>query len=650
MSEEIRCGIFICRCGPNIADRLHFEELKEQIKKLPDVVGVYEDNFYCSPAGKNKIKEIIKQEKLNRCCFAACSHRVHEKTFMETVVEAGINPFLIQLANIREHITWVMDDKEKATKRAYDQIKAAVARLRKHKALETKYMKIKTDVAIIGGGIAGIKAAKLLANDKNRTIYLIDSKPTLGGRMPQWEKSYPTMDCNPCFLAPELSEMKDIKNIKVLTNTDIEEIKGFYGNFIIKIKVKPRYINENCIGCMECFNACPVSVKNEFNANLNDRKAVYIPFPGSYPNLAIIDEKNCLRFKGEECTKCKEVCDALFGAVDYSQKAEEKILEVGGIIVATGFDFIDIKEFPEYNWTGKNNVFTNLEFERMMSSSGPTHSHIKTRKNSDPKSVAFIYCGGRKKVGYCSGVCCGATMKYAKFLLSHNPDTKIYQLYSEMCLDSDGLAEMFESLKKEGVNFIKIDDYKEVKIEADENRAKIKYKEKGIEKSLETEMAVVAMGIQNSDGSNQIAKLLDLPLTKEGWFAKYHAKMEPSTSAVDGVYIAGACAGPVDVQKAVVSAKAAAGEAMAKLIEGKEIELESKISYVVAEKCGGCKMCISVCPYKAITFDEEEKHSVIQEALCKGCGTCAALCPANAIVNKHFEDEQIMLELERLIV
>lgn len=649
MSKEPKTAVFICRCGPNIYDKVNFEDLKDSIKNIPGVSEVYEDNFYCSPDGKKKIIDIIKNDKIDRCCFAACSHRVHEKTFMDTVEQAGLNPFLIQIANIREHITWVTDDKEKATKKAYDQIKAAIVRIGLQTTLPHKSMEALTDIAIIGGGIAGIKAAKLLARDKNRTIYLIEKEPTLGGWMPKWEKSYPGMDCNPCFLAPELSDMKDIKNIKVITSAEIENIKGFYGNFNLKITEKPRYINENCIGCMECFSVCPVTLKNEFNAGMNERNAVYLPYPGCYPSLAAIDNENCLRLKGEDCSKCKEVCDALFGAVDFDQKPVEYNINVGGIIVATGFDFIDIAGFPQYNYTGKDNIFTNYEFERMMSSSGPTGGHIKTRKNSDPENVGIVLCGGRKK--YCSTVCCGASMKYAKFLLDHNKGIKIKLFYSELCLSDEGLQTMYNDLQKEqNVEFIKTDDYNTIRAESiTDEKVKISYYQNKVEKSDEVNLAVISMGIKNSEASKKISELLDLSVTNDGWFTKYHHKMEPSTSNVEGVYLAGSCINPLDVQKSVASAKGAAGEAMSKLIKGAKIELEIKVSYITEDKCGGCKLCISVCPYKAIDYNSEKESSEVNEVLCKGCGTCVALCPAGAIKNYHFENDQIESEIDSLV-
>ncbi|MBP7652524.1 CoB--CoM heterodisulfide reductase iron-sulfur subunit A family protein [Candidatus Dependentiae bacterium] len=647
MSSKHRIGIFICRCGTNIADKLNFDELKERIAKFPDVIGVFEDNFFCAPAGKTKIKEVVEKEKLTGCCFAACSHRVHEKTFMDTINETGLNQFMIQMANLREHITWVVNDKNEATERAYRQIKAAVARLKHQVELEIKHIDLKTDVAIIGGGIAGIKAAKALAKDSNRTIYLIEKEATLGGWMPKWEKSYPTMDCNPCFLAPELTDMRDYKNIKVITLAEIQEIKGFYGNFNLKIKQKARYVNEGCIGCMECFNVCPVKVKNEFNSNMNYRNSIYIPFPGSYPNLALIDEKSCLRFKGEDCTKCKESC--MFEAIEYNQTSLDWDISVGAVIVATGFEFIDIAEFPQYNYTGTTNIFTNFEFERMMSSSGPSHGHIKTRDDKDPQSVAIVYCGGRSKAGYCSSVCCGTSMKYAKFLLGHNPGVKIYQIYSEICLEGDGVQRMKEELEKEGVEFIKVDDYRNIKVSAAGGNTEIMYTQNNIEKKITANITVVSMGIKQSEGSRQVSKMMDLTFTKDGWFDKWHSKMEPVTSVVEGVFLAGCCSGPKDVGRSVVSAKSAVGEALSKLIPGQKIELDPKVSYSDETKCGGCKMCITVCPYKAISFDESKRVSVVSEILCKGCGTCVALCPAGALRNRHFEDEQIRIEIETLI-
>ena len=663
-----KTGIFICRCGPNIAEKLNFDELKDRIGGLPGISGVYEDNYFCSPQGKEAIKQIIKRDGLERCCFAACSHRVHEKTFMDTVEEAGLNPYLMQMANIREHVTWVINDKDKATEKAYHQIKGAVGRLKYHKEIEKKYIDVKTDIAIIGGGIAGIKAAKILGSDRKRKVYLIEKESILGGKMSRWEKSYPDMECNPCFLAPELSELGGFKNIEVLTLAEVMEIKGFLGSFIIKIRQKPRYINEACIGCMECFAPCPVSVKNEFNAGQDDRKAVYLPYLGAYPNIAAIDEENCLRSKGDACSKCRENCP--FGAVVYDDTEKDREIEAGGIIIATGFDFIDIGDFKEYNYSGSNNIFTNYEFERMMSTGGHTGGHILCRAGAPlaasvdapvgaplaaplaavPESIAVIYCGGRSKSGYCSGVCCGASMKYAKFVKEHNPACRVYQIYSELCLSGEGLQEMKEALEKDGVEFIRADDYKNIFLKEDGKGITVEFKKNNMENKIKVDMAVVSMGIKNSLSSGSVAGMLDLTYTKDGWFEKKHSKMEPSSSLMAGVYIAGCAGGPKDVPGSILSAKASSADALAVLIPGVKIELEAKITYTDEEKCGGCKMCISVCPYRAISFDEDKKISRVNEILCKGCGTCASLCPAGALINRHFEDSQLEAELENLMV
>lgn len=663
MSYQNKVAVFICKCGPNIYDKLNFDELKNRLKQIYNVYDVYDENFYCSLDGKKKIIDIIKENNIKRCCFAACSHRVHEKTFMSIAEDAGINPYLIQIANIREHITWVTSDKDKATEKAYDQIKSAINRTMLQKELSVKSMEALLDIAIIGGGIAGIKAAKTLARDKNRTIYIIEKDVSLGGWMPKWEKSYPDMDCNPCFLAPELSDIKDIKNIRVITSAEINDIKGFYGNFTINITEKPRYINDNCIGCMECFEVCPVSVKNSFNANMDYRKAVYLPFMGNYPPIASIDSKNCLNFHENICNKCKEVCDALFGAVDFSQKPVNHQISVGGIIISTGFDFIDINEYPKYNWTGKNNVFTNFEFERMMSSTGPTLSKIKTRSLKDPKNVGIILCGGRKK--YCSAVCCGATEKYIEFLLEHNKKVKISCYHSELCINDEGLQKLHNKLLSHSdVSFVKIDDYSNISInivdnnnslsqennnkscdEEDKNCEVVFYQNNKLQ-SVEHDMIIVSMGIENSVSSLSIRKMLDLTVNEEGWFSKYHNKMEPVTSNVEGVYLAGCCINPYDVQKTVISAKASAGEALTKLLKGVKIELESIVSYVNEEKCGGCKICKNVCPFKAIDYNETKKVSSVNQVLCKGCGTCVASCPSGAMKNYHFEKEQIEAEID----
>lgn len=630
----MRSGVFICKCGPNISEKIDVEEVKRASEQQPGVVSVVIDNFPCSPAGKNLIRQTIKEQQLTHCVFAACSHREHEKTFARLLDEAGLNPYMMEMANIREHVAWMISDKPQATARAIFQVRAALAKVRHNQPLLHKEIAVSTAVAVIGGGIAGIKAAKLAARD-GRQVYLIERAPSVGGKMPCWEKSYPTMECNPCFLAPEIDGLKEIGNIEVLTNASIDEIVGFFGSFTVRLTQRPRYVNDGCMACGECGKACPVRVDDPFHFGLAQRGAIHVPFPGCLPALASIDHNACRRYQGEACDKCAAAC--LFGAIDYSQADARRELAVGGIILATGFDVPAVEKLDRFGGGRVANVYSAAQVERMLSSTGPTHAHLQLADGSAPQSVAILGCAGR--AGHCSRVCCAIALKYARFIAEHNPEISVTFVHHDLCLAGEGLQRFHDDIVKAGkTSFRRMADYRRTRVVAADGRPAIIYPDAaGQELQVAADMVVLAAGMEPAAGSDELCTMLAVERNRDGFIAKNHAKMDPSTSGIAGIYVAGCAGGPMDVQETVMSGEAAAGQAATALRPGEKVRLEVTTAYADDKTCSGCRACIAVCPYKAITADEEKKIAVVSEVLCKGCGTCAAACPSGAMHNHHFE-------------
>jgi len=612
---------------------MDLDRVEKLVANLPDVTLALQENFPCSPAGKEVIKKAITDNNLTHCVFASCSHREHEKTFSRIIEDAGLNPYMMEMANIREHCAWVIDDLEQATERAIFQIKSAVAMVRHNQPLTPQEIEVNTAVAVIGGGIAGIKAAKLAARD-GRKVYLIEKEASVGGKMPRWEKSYPSMDCNPCFLAPEISELKEIENIEIIDSAKITEVVGFFGSFTIKLIQEARSVSDDCMSCGECGKACPVEIDNPFNYGLDKRAAIYVPFPGSLPSSAKVDKSVCLRFNGEECDKCVPAC--MFGAVDFSQEDQTRELAVGAIILATGFTTDDIGILSK-NGGMIPNVITSPQLERLLSSTGPTAGHLKLANGDEPKSVTIVNCAGREE--YCSRVCCAVSLKYAKFLTEHYPDMTVNLVHHDLCLAGEGYQRFYTEIKSsDKINFLRMNDYQKIAVSAEGDSRSVKFSDMNdAAQQVSADMVVLSVGMQPSVGMAGLLDSMSVEADADGFPVKNHAKMDPVMTGIEGVYIAGCAGGPKDEQESVISAEASAGQATSRLIAGQKIKLEVITSYVDEDACSGCRACISVCPYKAISADEEKKIAVVSEILCKGCGTCVAACPSGAMRNHHFE-------------
>ena len=652
-----RIGFYICHCGSNIAGTIDVADVAKYAAGLPGVVVSRDYKYMCSDPGQEMIAQDIREHKLERLVVAACSPNLHEETFRKAAAKGGLNSFFFQMVNIREHASWVHEDKKAATAKAKDLARAAVYRVRFHKALEKQQVPVDPNVLVVGGGIAGIHAALTLAN-AGKKVTLVERESTIGGHMAAFDKTFPTLDCAACILTPKMSAVKSHPNITLWTYSEVSKVEGYVGNYKVTVKRKPRYVIEDlCVGCMECIDACVFKepkFADKFNQGLGKRKPVYIDFPQATPKVVMIDPETCIQFKTGKCKKsCAEACDRK--AIDFDQKEEVKELQVGAIILATGFKTFDAKKEPHYGYGKYPGVFTALEIERLVNASGPTSGEVVLRDGKHPKAVGIIHCVGsrdEKTNKWCSRVCCMYSLKLAHLIKEHS-GAEVYNFYIDIRAAGKAYEEFYDKLLSEGVHFIRgrvaeVTDWAMTPEEEGKLVLRVEDTLAGFVRRVPVDMVVLATGLEPQADAQEVRRRFNIGCGNEGFFQERHPKLAPVNTFTDGIFIAGACQAPRDIPDTVAQAGAAAAEALV-LIDAGHVELEPNTSHVVEEECCGCKSCVPLCPYTAITFDEAKKKAVINEVICKGCGVCAAACPSGSIRQNLFEDEEIFSEIEGVL-
>jgi len=647
-AAEPRIGVFICHCGLNIAGVLDIKELVEYAKTLPNVVYVKDNRYTCADPGQEEIRKGIREHKLNRVVVAACSPRMHEPTFRRTVSDANLNPFLFEMANIREFSSWCHPSTPKeATEKAKEIIKMAVAKARLLQPLETIEVPVINKALVIGGGIAGMNAALDLA-EMGFKVYLLEKGESIGGHMAQLDKTFPTLDCSICIEGPKMVDVGRHPNIEIIAFADLLSVSGFIGNFKVRIRKNPRYIiAENCTGCGECKEVCPIEYPNEWDMNLGVRKAISVPFDQAVPLVYTINKDYCI-----ECYKCVDACGAR-QAINFEQKPEEIELEVGAIIVATGYDIYLPYDNQLYGYGKYSNVITSLEFERLILAAGPTGGKVvRASDGQKPHSVAFIQCVGSRdtnKYPYCSNFCCMYTLKHVVQLKEkYKDDIEVYVFYMDIRSNFKGFEEFYQRARELGVNFVRgrvsrvleVPETKNLLIHAEDMTL-------GQPIEVEAEMVVLATAAIPKKGSEEIARILNLTRGADGFFMESHPKLKPLDAPTDGIFLAGSCQAPKDIPYSVSQGSGAASRA-ATVLSKPTWKIEPIVSVVDPDKCRNvttkCGICAERCPYGAIKIEEKKPAQVIT-AMCHGCGTCVAECPADAITQMHFTDAQIFAQI-----
>ncbi|MGB8887236.1 MAG: CoB--CoM heterodisulfide reductase iron-sulfur subunit A family protein [Candidatus Korobacteraceae bacterium] len=653
-----KIGVYVCHCGTNIAAIVDVKALTEYAAGLPNVAVSREYKYMCSDPGQELIRQDIRQHNLTRIVVASCSPLMHEPTFRGALARAGINAFFLQMVNIREHVSWVHTNKDEATAKAQDLVRAAVRRVRLHQPLEKRKVEINPAVLVVGGGIAGIHAALTIANS-GKHVYLVERQPTIGGHMALFDKTFPTLDCAACILTPKMTAVGSHPNITLWTYAEVAAVEGYVGNYKVKVRHKPRYILEDlCIGCQECVEACVYKEgrwADEFNLGLSKRKPIYLPFPQAVPQKVLIDPEACIEFKSHKCKKtCVEACGER-KAIDFNQKESIEEIDVGSIIVSTGFKAFDAHRNAYYGYGVYPNVYTSLEVERLVNASGPTSGEIVLRDGTTPKMVGIIHCVGSRDQNtnrWCSKVCCMYSLKLAH-LIRERTGAEVYNFYIDMRTPGKGYEEFYDRLLDEGVHFVRgrVAEVADWPIHpSEEGKLIIRAEDTlaGFVRRIPVDMVILSVGLEPQSDARDIRRLFNISCSEEGWFLERHPKLAPVSTFTDGVFIAGACQGPKDIPDSVAQAGAAAAEAMA-LADAKYVELEPYTAHVIEDSCSGCKTCLTICPYTAISFVEEIKKARVNEVLCKGCGTCAATCPSGSIDQNLFEDQEIFEEVEGLL-
>lgn len=663
-----KVGVYVCHCGENIKGAVNIQEVVEFAKTLPDVVVVRDYQFMCSDPGQELIKNDIKEGLVDRVVVAACTPRTHEAIFRVAVESTGLNKYFCEMANIRDQDSWAhWHDKEGATKKAKRLVASAVAKVRLAEPLEDRFQDAEKSVLVVGGGIAGIFAALDLATIGLK-VYLVEKQPSIGGVMAKLDKTFPTMDCSACILTPKMVEVAQHPNIELITYAEVEDVKGYVGNFEVTIRKKARYVDwDKCTGCGHCMNICPSKAPNEFNLGLDKRPAIYIEFPQAVPKKAVIDADNCLYFKTlrktgkTACQICQkgipskniEGCPA--GAINYEDKDEFIKVKVGAVILATGFKVMDKHHFKEYS-PNCPDVLTALEFERLISATGPTEGQLKRLSDGQkPKKLAFISCVGSRDErhhSYCSKVCCMYMFKHAKILKEKYPDIDLYLFFIDVRTAGKDFEEFYVYTKKLGAKVIRGGRVSAVDVKPD-GKLRVRAYDNDLCSPVEVDvdMVVLATAIEPGPDTEKLGRLFSASCGREGFIREVHTKLYPVDTASKGVFVCGCVQGPKDIPDSVSQAKAAAASAAATVIPGK-IKFEAIAAEVIRDKCSSCGVCVQLCPYNAIVLEEYNGvyKAKVEPALCAGCGTCAAACPSKAIVFHGFTTEQIIEQIRAITV
>jgi heterodisulfide reductase subunit A len=654
-----KIGVYICHCGTNISSMVDVEKVRDWASQRMGNEGVVisrDYKFMCSSLGQELIEKDIQELGLERVVVAACSPHLHEKTFRNASERAGLNPYLTEMVSIREQVSWVHTDKIVATEKAKSLIAGTIERVIYNEALEKLRVPINPNTLVVGGGIAGIQAALEVAN-AGFHVYLVEREPSIGGHMAQFDKTFPTLDCSACILTPRMVEAGTNPNITLLTWSDVVNVSGFVGNFHIAIRKKARYVKEDlCTGCGICWEKCPKKVIDDvYEAGLGYRKTIYTPFAQAVPKYPVIDRPNCTFFQKGTCKVCEKFCPT--NAIDFEQKDEIINIDVGNVILATGYDLFDAGRVSNYGYGKFPNVFTSMEFERMCNASGPTGGEITLRDGkTKPQTVGIIHCVGSRDKNfnnYCSTICCMQSLKFAH-LVKERTGADVYEFYIDMRTAAKSYDEFYQRVLDEGTLFVrgKVAEISEAARSSHEKGKLIVQVEDtliGKQRRIPVDMVLLSIGMEPRSDAKETGKLFGISCSSDGWFMERHPKLDPISTMTEGIYIVGCATGPKDIPASVSQGAAAAARVLDKILQ-KEVELEPIRASVNEAKCSGCRICNNLCPFSAISFIEDLAITRINPALCQGCGTCVAACPAGAISGTGFSNEQIFAQIDGLLM
>ena len=655
-----RVGVIVCYCGSNIASIVDVERVAAAAAEMPGVAFAATNKYTCSINGQDIIKEAIKEHNLDRIVVAACTPRMHEATFRKMLAQTEINPYMLEIANIREQCSWVHTDKEKATEKAIDLVAMSVAKVLHNQPLATSMIPVTKRCLVIGGGIAGIQAALDIA-DAGYPVTLLERESSIGGKMVMLDKTFPTLDCSACISTPKMAEAGEHPNITLMANCEVAAITGYIGNFEVTIRKKPTYVNhDTCTGCGLCEEKCPKKVSSEFDQGLAERKAIYKLFPQAVPAKPVIDSGNCRMFTEGKCGVCEKLCP--LKCINF-EDAESFVTEkYGAIVMATGYELIDwAAHYPEYGGGKNPNIISGLQFERLANASGPTEGKIKRPGDGvEPKSVVIVKCVGSrdpaKARGYCSRACCMYAAKHAHQILEKVEGAKVYVFYIDVRTPGKSYEEFYDRTREDGAVYVR---GRISKIYEEDGKLICRGEDTLVGKQVivEADMVILETAMEPADGSKAVAGLAGVGTDNDGWLTEAHPKLRPVETQTAGVYLCGTAQGPKDIPDSVAQASAAAAKVMV-LLSKDELETNPMISAVDAGKCSGCGFCEPVCAYKAISMVDvpgiwESKRvtrrvAQVNSGLCQGCGACSAACRAGCMELLGFTNRQLLEEVDAL--
>jgi heterodisulfide reductase subunit A len=658
-----RIGVFICHCGENIGATVDTAAVAAASAGLPGVVHSVDYKYMCSDPGQNLIKEAIKAQGLTGVVVAACSPRMHEPTFRRACQEAGLNPFLCEMANLREHCSWVHEKSDATTEKANDLVRVMVEKVKRNRPLYPINVPVTRTALVLGGGIAGIQAALDIAGAGHQVI-LVERDASIGGHMAQLSETFPTLDCSQCILTPRMVEAAQHPNITLYTYSELESLEGFIGNFRAVIRKKARSVDEStCTGCGACIQKCPTKkIASEFNTGLGPRTAIYVPFPQAVPNQPVIDREHCTYFRTGKCKVCEKVCPAK--SIRFDQEDLLVEVNVGAVVVATGFQVVDTTEFGEYGYGEHPDILTGLQFERLASASGPTQGVIRRPSDGEvPETVVFVACAGSRDAArgrdYCSKICCMYTAKHAMLYRHKVHEGKAYVFY----MDIRAGGKMYEEFVRRAIEQDRVGYIRGRVSRIFEREGKLVVKGvdtllNGRPVEIEADLVVLATAMIPQPDVEAIAQKMKISYDEDRFLSEAHPKLRPVEMNTAGIFVAGACQAPKDIPETVAQASAAAAKVLG-LFSKDELSREPVVAVVNRcappdfSTCIGCFLCETACPYQAIEHEEIKGRdggvlktvARVNQGVCQGCGTCVALCRSKSIDLQGFTNEQVFSEI-----
>ncbi|MCW4053441.1 MAG: hydrogenase iron-sulfur subunit [Candidatus Bathyarchaeota archaeon] len=665
--EKVKVGVFLSDCGKQLSEILDFEALTNYVKRVSGVVLVGRGSEFWRGKGLQTIMDAVKGGKINRVVVAESLPKLSEVNIVQAVEEAGLNPYLVEVIDLKDHCAWPhRETPSEATEKAKAMLLSAIERAKLLEPIEKLEFPTLKSALVIGGGIAGMQTAVDLT-DLGFQVNLIEKAPFLGGLAARAGRFFPTDDCAICIQSPASdvktithtsrkcvyrSGFSEIPNLNILTNSKVVGVEGVPGNYNVTIEKKPTYVDElKCVACDLCTTVCPVEVPDEHNAKLKTRKAIYMRVPNVHPPVYVIDESVC---KFHDCAKCVKVCPT--NAVRLDQKSKQEILNVGSIIVATGFQEWDSSSIKEYHYDDYPDVITNLELARMIDGFGPTGGVVIRPSDRKPaKKIVMVQCVGsrdRRWNAYCSSICCMISLKHASLIKTAYPNTDVTICYIDIRTTGREHEDYYERAREMGVKFVK-GRPSEISRDPETNKLIVDVEDELLKRLLELEadLVVLAPAMVPAEGTKELAELLGIELGEDGFFKEYNAKLRPTETKLRGIYLCGGATYPKDAPTTSLLAHSAAVKAAKFLTAGKIVK-DQRTAEINEEYCGDCEFCPVTCPYAAISLEPTtEDHFVarVSDLLCEGCGVCVGTCPLNAIELRHSRPNQMHAQMKALM-